>query len=119
MSFDVFPVCPEPLTLLPDGKEGNYFAYTRRSSRRLQWQENYFSHPFTFSGQHTFKLGAEFYHTGMSGAFNFKPILIRRRDRTLSQRIEFTSPSSLSTSLGEFGAFAQDHWVLSKNLTLE
>ncbi len=118
-SFDVFGLGPEPLTILPDTNEGNYFADTRRSSQRLQWQENYFAHPFKLDGQHSFKLGAEFDHTNMSGAFDFRPILIRRRNGTLSQRIVFTGPASLNRSLGEFGAFAQDRWVINKKLTID
>jgi hypothetical protein len=73
----------------------------------------------SFRGQHSIKLGAEFDRTTMSGVFSFRPILIRRGDQTLSQRIDFTGPTSIDRSLMEFGAFAQDRWVITKSLTLD
>ena len=117
--FNAFGQGEEPLTLLPDGNTGNYFADTRRSSRRLQLQETYFAHPFSFRGQHSIKLGAEFNRTNMSGVFSFRPILIRRGDQTLSQRIDFTGPTFIDRSLMEFGAFAQDRWVINRSLTVD
>jgi hypothetical protein len=117
--FDAFGQGQQPLTILPDGNTGNYFADTRRSSRRLQLQETYFAHPLSFRGQHSIKLGAGFDRTTMSGVFSFRPILIRRRDQTLSQRIDFTGPTSIDRSLMEFGAFAQDRWVIKRNLTID
>jgi hypothetical protein len=117
--FNAFGQGSQPLTILPDGNTGNYFADTRRSSRRLQLQENYFAHPLSLRGQHSIKLGAEFDRTTMSGVFSFRPILIRRGDQTLSQRIDFTGPTSIDRSLMEFGAFAQDRWVIARSLTID
>lgn len=117
--FNAFGQGLQPLTILPDGNTGNYFADTRRSSRRLQLQENYFAHALSFRGQHSIKLGAEFDRTTMSGLFLFRPILIRRADQTVSQRIDFTGPTSINRSLVEFGAFAQDRWVINRSLTID
>lgn len=117
--FNAFGQGQQPLTILPDGNTGNYFADTRRSSRRLQLQENYFAQPLSFRGQHSIKLGAEFARTTMSGVFSFRPILVRRGDQTLSQRIDFTGPTSIDRSLMEFGAFAQDRWVIRRRLTID
>lgn len=117
--FNAFGQGGQPLTLLPDGNTGSYFADTRRSSRRLQLQENYFAHPVSFHGQHSIKLGAEFDQTTMSGVFSFRPILIRRADQTLIQRIDFTGPTFIDRSLIEFGAFAQDRWVINRSLTID
>jgi len=118
-AFDVFSQGPAPLTLLPDGNTGNYFADTRRSTQRLQWQEQYFARPLTLGGQHSLKLGAELNYTKMSGHFDFRPILIRRRDQTLAQRVDFRGPTSIERPMAEFGAFAQDSWVINKNLTMD
>ena len=117
--FDVFSQGPQPLTFLPDETTGNYFANSQRASRRLQLQENYFARPISLYGQHSLKLGAEFDSTTMSGAFSFRPVLIRRRDQTLSQRIDFAGPTSVRRSLREVGAFAQDRWVVQKSLTID
>jgi hypothetical protein len=119
LQFDVFAQGPQPLTVLPDGKTGNYFAGTRRSSQRLQWQESYYARRFTLGGNHSFKLGTEFDYTTASGTFSFNSILIRRRDQTLSQRIDFTGPGSVSRSFDEFAGFAQDRWAVGKRLTMD
>jgi len=118
-AFDVFSQGLAPLTLLPDGNTGNYFADTRRSTQRIQWQEQYFARPLTLGGQHSLKLGAELNYTKMSGHFDFRPILIRRRDQTLTQRVDFSGPTSIERPMAELGAFAQDRWVINKNLTMD
>ncbi|MFS8086920.1 MAG: TonB-dependent receptor domain-containing protein, partial [Acidobacteriota bacterium] len=117
--FDVFGQGGKPLTVLPDGNTGSYFADTRRSARRFQWQEQYFARTFTLAGQHSLKLGGELDYTKLSGSFNFRPIVIRRRDQTISQRIDFTRPTFIDRPLTEMSAFAQDRWVINQSLTLD
>jgi Carboxypeptidase regulatory-like domain/TonB dependent receptor-like, beta-barrel len=118
--FDVSSQGPQPLTILPDGNTGNYFANSHRLAKRFQWQENYFAHPLKLGGEHSLKLGAEFDYATLSASFDFRPILIRRGDGTLSERIDFLSPKLLDDhSLGEFGAFVQDRWVISQSLTID
>ncbi|HVF28312.1 MAG TPA: TonB-dependent receptor [Pyrinomonadaceae bacterium] len=116
---DVFAQGTQPLELLPDGNTGNYFADTRRRSRRFQWQETYFARPFALGGQHSFKLGAEFNRTNISGRFRYQPILIRRGDNTPVQRVDFDGDSTVARSVNEFAAFAQDRWVVNKKLTID
>jgi len=118
-AFNVFAQGQQPLTVLPDGNTGNYFADSRRSARRAQWQEQYFARPRTLAGQHSLKVGAEFGYTWMSGDFSFRPIVIRRRDQTISQRIDFNGPTTIRRSLAEFGAFVQDRWVINRSLTVD
>jgi hypothetical protein len=118
--FDLSSQGVQPLTILPDENTGNYFATSHRSARRFQLQENYFAHPLNLGGGHSLKLGAELDYTRLSGSFDFRPILIRRRDQTLSQRIDFMGATSLDDrSLGEFGTFVQDRWVINKRLTID
>ena len=117
--FNVFAQGLKPLTVLPDGNTGNYFADSRRSARRAQWQESYFARPRTFRGQHSLKFGAEVDYTWMSGDFTFRPIVIRRRDQTISERIDFSGPTSIKRALAEVGGFAQDRWVINKSLTVD
>ncbi|HEU4390676.1 MAG TPA: TonB-dependent receptor, partial [Blastocatellia bacterium] len=108
-----------PLTLLPDGNTGNYFAETNRSTRRLQWQETFFASPLQFAGQQWVKGGVEFDHTDLSGRFRSNPILIRRPDNSLIQRIDFEEPSRVGRNVNEFMAFVQDKWVPSPKLTID
>ena len=117
--LDIFGQGTRPLELLPEGNTGNYFADTRRRSQRFQWREIYYAHPFEFHGQHTLKLGGEIDHSRVTGVFRENSILIRREDKTLAQRIEFSPPARPSTSLSEYTAFAQDRWALNKKLTID
>ena len=116
---DVLPQGAQPLTLLPDRNTGNYFAETRRRTRRFQWQETYYARPLTLAGQHSFRLGAELDRTNISGRFRNNSILIRRNNGTLAQRIDFTAPSATAFRVGEVSAFAQDHWTVSKKLAID
>jgi hypothetical protein len=117
--FDVFGQGGKPLTILPDGNTGSYFADTRRAARRFQWQEQYFARTLTLAGQHSLKLGGELDYTKLSGSFDFRPIVIRRLDQTISQRIDFAGPTSIDRALTELSAFAQDRWVISRSLTMD
>jgi hypothetical protein len=117
--FDVFGQGGKPLTILPDGNTGSYFADTRRSARRFQWQEQYFARTLALAGQHSLKLGGELAYTKLSGSFNFRPIIIRRRDQTISQRIDFGGPTFIDRPLTELSAFAQDRWVINRSVTLD
>ena len=55
----------------------------------------------------------------MTGVFHENSILIRRQDQTLARRIEFGAAATVSSSLSEFTAFAQDRWVINKKLTVD
>jgi hypothetical protein len=117
--LDVFGQGTAPLELLPEGNTGNYFADIRRQSQRFQWREVYYSHGLEFHGQHSLKLGGEFDYSHVTGVFQENSILIRRQDQTLAQRIEFGAAATVSSSLNEFTAFAQDRWVVNKKLTVD
>jgi hypothetical protein len=115
----VFGRGSEPLTVLPDGNTGSYFADTERQFGRLQWQETYFGKTFALAGQHSFKFGTEFDRTNLSGIFQRRSILIRRRDQTLSQRIDFTGDGRVARAVNEFASFIEDRWVVNKRLTID
>ena len=117
--FNVFGQRATPLTLNPEGNTGSYFADTRRSAQRFQWQEQYFARTLNLLGQHSLKLGGEVDYTNMTGRFNFQPIIVRRIDQTISERIEFVGPTAIHRRLPEFGSFAQDRWTVNKNLTID
>ena len=117
--LDVFGQGTRPLELLPEGNTGNYFADSRRQSQRFQWREVYYSHGLEFHGQHSLKLGGEIDYSRVTGVFQENSILIRRQDQTLAGRIEFGAAASVSSSLSEFTAFAQDRWVVNKKLTID
>ena len=117
--FDVFGQGTQPLELLPEGNTGNYFADIRRRSQRFQLREIYYAHGLQFHGQHSLKFGGEIAYSRVTGVFKKNPILIRRLDETLAQRIDFAAAKDVSGSFGEFTLFAQDRWVVNKKLTVD
>jgi hypothetical protein len=117
--LDVFAQGTAPLELLPEGNRGNYFADFRRQSERFQWREIYYAHGLEFHGQHTLKLGGEIDYSRMKGVLHENAILIRRQDQTLARRIEFGAAATVSRSLNEYNAFAQDRWVINQKLTVD
>jgi len=119
LKLDVFGQGSGAQSLLPDQNVGSYFADTHRSAARWQWQEQYFLRTLNFHGQHSLKIGGEIDHTSLSGQFNFRPIEIRRRDQTLSERIDFLAPTFIDRPLSELGGFIQDRWVINSSITLD
>jgi len=117
--FDIFGQGTAPLELLPEGNAGNYFADFRRESERFQWREIYYAHGLDFHGQHALKLGGEIDYSRVTGVFQENSILIRRQDETLARRIDFGPPATVSRSLSEYTAFAQDRWVINQKLTVD
>jgi hypothetical protein len=116
---DVYGQGGQPLKLTPDGNFGNYFADTRRRTRRWQWQETYYARPFKLLGQHSPKFGGELDRTNVSARFDYNPVLVLRRDLTTARRVDFNDAGSLRLGVGEAAAFAQDRWVVSPRLTLD
>jgi hypothetical protein len=116
---NVFAQGSAPLTVLPDGNTGSYYADTDRRSTRVQWQETYFAKTLALAGQHSLKFGTEFDRTNLSGIFKSRSILIRRRDQTLAQRIDFGRPGTLERKISEFYSFIQDRWVVNKRVTID
>ncbi len=117
--FDVFGQGASPLTLAPDANSGSYFVNSRRVAQRWQWQEQYFPRTLNYHGQHSVKVGGEFDYTTMSGRFDFRPIVIARANRTISQRIDFVGPTLIDRPLAEYGGFVQDRWTVNNKLTVD
>ena len=55
----------------------------------------------------------------MTGSFNFRSIVIRRLDQTISQRIDFGGPTLIDRPVTELSGFAQDRWVINRSFTMD
>ncbi len=117
--IDVFAQGGQPMVLSPEGNSGNFFADTRRRTRRLQWQETYYARPLKIAGQHSLKFGTELDRTNISARFRNNSILVRRGDATLTERVDFGAPGAIAFRAGELTAFVQDHWIANKKLTFD
>lgn len=116
---DIFAKSDQPFNITPDVNTGGYFADTRRRTKRLQWQETYYSRPLRFYGDHSLKFGVELDSISVGGQLRFSPISIRRSDGTLAERVDFTPSAPLDFSYMESSAFLQDNWTISPKLKLD
>ncbi len=116
---DVFAKSNLPFTIAPETNGGGYFADTRRRTKRIQWQETYYTRPLKFYGKHSVKTGFEFDRTSIGGQLRFNSIFIRRFNQTLAQRIDFTNAAPIDYKYTEVATFVQDRWVLNPKLTLD
>ncbi|MEP6900367.1 MAG: carboxypeptidase regulatory-like domain-containing protein [Actinomycetota bacterium] len=116
---DVFAKSDQPFNVAPVTNSGSYFADTRRRTKRIGWQETYYSRPLKFYGTHSLKAGFEFDRTSIGGQLRDNSIFIRRLDNTLAQRIDFTNAVPLNYKYSEAAFFVQDRLVVNPNLTLD
>ena len=116
---DVFAKSNQPFTVAPETNSGGYFADTRRRTKRIQWQETYYTRPLKFYGTHSLKTGFEFDRTSIGGQLRYNSIFIRRFNGTLAQKIDFTNAAPVAFKYSEAAAFVQDRWVLSPKLTFD
>ena len=116
---DVFAKSDLPFNLTPERNTGGYFADSRRQTKRIQWQETYYSRPLKFGGDHSIKAGIEYDQTKIGGRLRYSSIFIRRLDGTLAQRIDFTDTAPIDHGYAEAAAFVQDRWVISPRITVD
>src|SRR5262249_55263357 len=103
------------MVMTPTGDSGNYFARQHRESSRLEWSETL----SITKGAHNLKFGVLAARSSMSGGFSFKPVEIRDRDQRLIQRIEFTGGEPYRLTDMEEAFYAQDHFRILRNVTLD
>ncbi len=116
---DVFGQGLNDMELLPDANQGHFFNTQRRKTKTWQWVENISIHRNEWAGEHLFKFGLDLLHSSYDGGSESRPVNIRRADGTLSQRIEFSDPTSQRVSSTDFALFGGDRWRLSDRLLLE
>src|SRR6185369_4982564 len=116
---DVFAKSDRPFNVFPEISTGGYYADTRRTTKRVQWQETYYSRPLKFRGDHLIKAGIEFDETSIGGQLRYSSVFIRRLDTTLARRIDFTDSSPLEYGYREISGFLQDKWVLSPKVAFD
>jgi hypothetical protein len=104
------------MVLTPIGNTGNYFARRKRNSSRIEWLETL---SLNKGSHHAMKFGTIVSRAENSGTFSFRPVEIRDLNQQLLERIEFEGGDPFRQSDLEAGFFAQDHWTVRPNLSLD
>jgi hypothetical protein len=70
-------------------------------------------------GEHMIKLGGDVLRASYTGTSASEPVFVRRADGTLSQRIDFSTPTRQAAASTDASVFAQDRWRVADRLVLE
>ncbi len=116
---DVFGQGLNDMELIPDANQGHFFNTQRRKTKSWQWVESISLLRNEWAGEHLFKFGLDLLHSSYDGESESRPVNIRRADGTLSQRIEFSDPTSQRVRSTDFALFGGDRWRLNDRLLLE
>lgn len=117
--IDVWAQGLQEMTLTPVGNSGNYFNSQDRHSSRYELLETLSLKPIRNWGTHNLKFGGGVTRSAIDGLYEARPVNIRDTQGQLLQRMEFTGGSEYRRSDVEFSTFAQNHWLVTKNLALD
>ncbi|MBI4263599.1 MAG: TonB-dependent receptor [Acidobacteria bacterium] len=124
-SFSVkqFDVGIQPKTLDPSeititGVRGNYFNRFDRDSRRYDASATLTTLIGNRAGDHLVKAGSNVARTSYDGTDASLPILVRRADGSLAQRVEFVGDPAVRATNTEVAGFVEDQWSPLSRLTV-
>ncbi len=109
----------EDLKLAPAGNTGNYFEQQRRYSTRGAWSPTFALKPVRKLGLHEFKIGTYISYSDEIGQVSEHPIDILDGSGALTQQISFFGGHEFRMSDMDYAIFGQDHWTISKRLTID
>ena len=121
-----------PSSLDPNTVGQNFFGVIRIGGRdttqdfkqrRIELRDDFTTSSFNMGGQHTLSFGgnADFMHYDVTKCLDCNPVFNYRQDVSFTVPFEaffgFGNPN-FSTSNNEYGIYAQDNWIVNKNLNL-
>lgn len=115
---DVGPQGLEPMRLLPETTNGNFYNQQHRDTTAYQWIETA-SHSYKgLGGTHVVKAGLDLLHSSYEGMSQSQPVLIERSDSTLARRLDFDGPSVEQVHSTDVAVFAQDRFQPASRLSI-
>jgi hypothetical protein len=109
----------DPMIYTPETQAGSFFNDQERDVRSVQWIETLSLALDRGHGQHLFKFGFDFQHSGYDGTSTSRPLEIRRLDGSLAERSEPGAATAQEVTAAELAVFAQDRWRIGSRVTLE
>jgi hypothetical protein len=110
---------PLDMLVTPNGWGGNFFNTYQRDSEQEEILETYKLPKHKWLGDHEFTFGGSILRRSYAGSSNSRPVLVLRPDGTVTEKIDFLGPGSLSARDIEGVLFATDHWVPSASLSVD
>ena len=119
---------PEQMTINPEGWDGNYFNTSERNANQAEALPVLQLPTKSWLGKHDIQFGVDFLYRTFTGSSVSKPINLLQEGCTLAglqtaactpdQTIAFLGPGALQGSDTEISEYAEDHWTLTKSLSL-
>jgi hypothetical protein len=110
---------PADMLVTPNGYGGNYFnAYTRRSNQE-EAAETYQLRSRDWLGTHQTEVGVDFLRRAFTGSSDSRPVLVTDVNGQTLEKIVFSGAAALGDQDTDFGGFAQDHWGIKNNLSVD
>jgi len=108
-----------PMIYTPETQAGSFFNDQKREVSSAQWVETLSLALDRGRGEHLFKFGFDFQHSGYEGTSTSRPVEIRRLDGSLAERSVPGAATEQEVTAAELAVFAQDRWRLGSRVTLE
>ena len=109
----------DPMIYTPETQAGSFFNDQKREVRSVQWVETLSLALDREHGEHLFKFGFDFQHSGYEGTSASRPLEIRRLDGSLAERSVPGAATEQEVTAAELAVFAQDRWRIGSRVTLE
>ena len=107
------------MVLSPIGNTGTYFGQQSREATRFQWLETWTSAPLDLYGKHTVQVGTVLAHAEDTGQVLDRNVNLVDAAGNLRQTITYSGSGAFSLADFEPAAYAQDHWIVNRNLATD
>ncbi len=109
---------PAQMNINPEGWGGNYFNTSSRNANQLEVLPALQLPSKKWLGRHEIRFGFDFLYRTFTGSSVSRPINLLNEDGTTAEQITFQGSGALQGSDTEFSEYAEDHWTLTKSLSL-
>jgi hypothetical protein len=111
-----------PLTINPEGWGGSYFNTSSRNADQVEVLPNLQLPAKTLLGKHDIRFGFDFLYRKFTGTSLSQPINLLAegvpQNGAPVEQITFLGPGALQGSDTEFAEYVEDHWTMTKNLSI-
>ena len=108
----------DEMTINPEGWGGNYFNAGAHNANQVEALPVLQLPSKKWLGQHELRFGLDFLYRTFTGSSVSQPINLLNQDSTAAEQITFQGPGVLRGSDTEVSEYGEDHWTVTKRLSL-
>ncbi len=106
------------MSINPEGWGGNYFNVTSRNANQFEALPVLRLPSKSWLGHHDLQFGVDFLYRTFTGSSASQPIDLLEEDSSVAEQINFQGPGALRGSDSEVSEYAEDHWTVTKSLSV-